>query len=232
MKYIIREIEPESAELQFYFDGDAFTGNAGDYCYNLFILSFDRGRVYGFNSDEYERIQSLATELADQFTDIKDGYLTCSYKDIMKDCGVSFSPTVCRRLKKWADKFSPDDADGIAEFLSITTGHKWTTTCARGYCQGDYAEIIYCPDFYPNGVEAEGDIFLGCAKEFSVTYYESDDDKQPFTEYGYIVADCQARTDEDYKRIVCDYAGISPEDTTLEMIDGCSTRTVYSYRAV
>ena len=232
MKHIIREIEPENAELQLYFDGDTFTGNAGNYCYNLFILSFDHGRVYGFNSDEYERIQSQATELADQFTDIKDGYITCSYKDIMKDCGIQFSPTVCHRLKEWADKYSPDDTDGIAAFLSITTGHKWTTTSATGYCQGDYAEIIYCPDFYPNGVDAEGDIFLGCAKEFSVTDYENADDTEGFTEYGYIVADCQARTDEDYKRIVCDYAGINPEDTTLEMIDGCSTHTVYSYRTV
>lgn len=232
MKHLIREIEPECAELQFYFDGDTFTEKAGDYCYNLFILSFDRGRVYGLNSDEYERIQSQATELADQFTDIKDGYMTCSYKDIMKDCGIPFSPTACHRLKEWTDKYSPDDTDGIAAFLSITTGHKWTTTSATGYCQGDYAEIVYCPDFYPNGVDAEGDIFLGCAKEFSVTDYENDDDTEGSTVYGYIVADCQAWTDEDYKRIVCGYAGINPEDTTLEMVDGCSTRTVYSYRAV
>ena len=48
--------------------------------------------------------------------------------------------------------------------------------------------------------------------------------------YGYIVADCEAFRDEEYKKLVSDWAGIKPEECTLEMIDGCSTHTTYNYR--
>ena len=230
MKHLIREIEPECAELQLYFDGDTFTGNAGDYCYNLFILSFDHGRVHGFNSDEYKRIQNQAAELAERFTDIKDGYMACSYKDIMKDCGIPFSPTACHRLKEWADEYSPDDTDGIAAFLSITTGHKWTTTSATGYCQGDYVDIIYCDGHHTKeSARAYGEIYLGAAKEFCVIDLDENGEEKDSC-YGYFVADSQARKDEDYKKLVCEWACIDPEFTRLELIDGQHTYTEYEYK--
>ena len=231
MKNLIREVAPEHANLLYYFDGDTYTERAGDYCNNLFIVSFDHGRVYGFNQDEYERLQSLATDVADQFTDVMDGYLSCTFRDVMNDCGIEYSPTKCHKLKEWAHYQSPDDTAGIAAFLTIITGRQWDVCSVRGYSQGDYAELIYCPDFYKNGVEIEGEIYLGCAKEFSVTEYD-DNGNENHTCYGYIVADSQVRTDEDYKRIVCEYADINPEDTTLEMIDSSRTYTEYTYRAV
>jgi len=48
--------------------------------------------------------------------------------------------------------------------------------------------------------------------------------------YGYIVADCQARRDEDYKKIVCEWAGIAEDETQLEMIDSYTTYTHANYR--
>lgn len=44
------------------------------------------------------------------------------------------------------------------------------------------------------------------------------------------MADCEAWTDEQYKKIVCEWAGIEPGETELQMIDGYSVRTVYNYR--
>lgn len=239
MKHLIREIEPESAELYFYFDGDTFTEKAGDFCYTLFIIQNEGyGRLSGLNADVYKEVMQQAENIIDSFEYVDDGGRNydgskATYKQAMEDEKISFNPRKCFLLRQWAGSANTGKPEDIAAFLTITTGRKWETSSARGYCQGDFADIVYCTDFYSEqGIDEAGDIFFGCAKEFSVTDYENDDDTEGFTVYGYIVADCQARTDEDYKQIVCDYAGISPEDTTLEMIDGCSTRTVYSYRAV
>lgn len=48
--------------------------------------------------------------------------------------------------------------------------------------------------------------------------------------YGYIVADCEARDDEDYKKLVCEWACIDKAETRLEMIDGYHTYIKYDYR--
>ncbi len=239
MKHLIREIEPECAELQFYFDGDTFKASAGDFCYTLFIIQNEGyGRLYGLNADVYREVMEKAGRILDDFDYVDNNGRNydgskATYKQSMEDESIRFNPTTCARLRKWAADADIGKPEDIADFLTITTGRKWKTSSARGYCQGDYADIVYCTEFYTEqGIDEAGDIWMGCAKEFSVTDYENDDDTEGFTVYGYIVADSQVQTDEDYKRIVCEYAGIDPEDTTLEMIDGSRTYTEYSYRAI
>lgn len=70
---------------------------------------------------------------------------------------------------------------------------------------------------------------MGCGKEFCVIDVDEDGNETDKC-YGYIIADCQAWKDEDYKRLVCEWAGIDEEETRLEMIDGSTTQTIYSYR--
>lgn len=60
------------------------------------------------------------------------------------------------RMAKNADE---RDADSIADYLTITTGKEWKVQSAYGYCQGDYAEIVYCPERYKDGVKEYGDVF-------------------------------------------------------------------------
>ena len=217
MKHLIREIGLESTELQFYFDGDTFTEKAGDFCYTLFLIQNDGyGRLSGLNIDEYKEVKQRAGRILDGFNYVDNGGRNydgskTTYKQTMEDENIRFNPTLCARLRKWSENADENKPKDIAAFLTITTGRKWETSSARGYCQGDYADIVYCTEFYTEqGIDEAGDIWMGCAKEFCVTDYESDDDEEGYTVYGYIVADCQARTDEDYKRIVCDYAGINP----------------------
>lgn len=239
MKHLIREIEPECAELQFYFDGDTFTSRAGDFCYTLFIVVNEGyGRLSGLNIDEYKEVKQRAGKILDGFNYVDNGGRNCdgskaTYKQAMEDESIRFNPTTCARLRKWAENADIDKPEYIAAFLTIITGRKWDVSSARGYCQGDYCELVYCTDIYTEqDIDIAGDIYLGCAKEFCVADYNDDGTEYDDAVYGYIVADCQAWTDEDYKRIVCEYASINPEDTTLEMIDGCSTHTTYSYRAI
>lgn len=236
IKHIIREVAPEACDFSYYFDGDTFTEASGDYCNTLFIISNERwGRLEGYNIDEYKRVRDQANYIISGFEDVRDpgnaynwtGYRT--YKEAMEDNGVSYTPRKCHQLKQWTQDADSDNPESIAEYLTITTGKRWTTSSARGYCQGDYVEMVYCPECYPEGVEACGEVWLGAAKEFCIIDV-NDDGTEGDTVYGYIVADCKAWRDAEYKAIICKWEGLEPEETRLEMIDSTTTRTIYSYR--
>ena len=235
IKHIIREVAPETCDFSSYFDGDTFTGTGDDYTNNLFIIQRYTYRIEGYNIDEYKRIKEQANDIINGFEDVRDpansfnwtGYR--SYKEAMEDIGIPYTPRKCHELKKWAQTASADEPGDVARFLTITTGKRWTTSSARGYCQGDYVEMVYCPERYPEGVEEYGEIWLGAAKEFCIIDV-NEDGTEGDTVYGYIVADCKAWRDAEYKAIICEWEGLDPEETRLEMIDSTTTRTIYSYR--
>lgn len=229
-KYIIREVTPEACEFGFYFDDDGLTEAGGDYCNNLFIISNDGyGRISGFNIEEYKRVQDQAENIINEFSRIGGWNGYSSYKEAMEDFGIPYTSRKCHLLKEWAKDADERKPEDIAAFLTITTGKTWTTASAHGYCQGDYVEMVYCPEHYKDGVKAYGEVWLGAAKEFGVI--ELDENGEEIDScYGYIVADCQAWKDEDYKRLVCEWACIDPAETQLEMIDGSYTTTHYNYR--
>lgn len=235
IKHIIREVAPEACDFSYYFDGDTFTEASGDYCNTLFIISNEGwGRLEGYNIDEYKRVRCQAEEIMEGFTDVDDGVTDydgrrVTYKAIMEDAGITYNAHKCHSLRQWHAQHDDTDPEAIAEYLTITTGKRWTTSSARGYCQGDYVEIVYCPECYPEGVEACGEIWLGAAKEFCIIDV-NDDGTEGDTVYGYIVADCKAWRDAEYKAIICKWEGLEPEETRLEMIDSTTTRTIYSYR--
>lgn len=231
MKHIIREVAPEYADFRDFFDDDGLTEKGGDYCYNLFIVCNDRGRVYGFNIDEYKRVMDQAENVLDGFSDIdeKDTSYYANYKEVMIYNQLDYTPRRCHALREWAQTADAGDAESIAAFLTITTGKRWAVQGVSGYCQGDYCEVVYCVEHYENA-RIYGEVWLGCAKEFCVIDLE-DDGTEGDACYGFIVADCQAWQDEDYKKLVCEWAEISMDETRLEMIDGSQTYTKYSYRA-
>lgn len=234
-KHIIREVAPEACDFRLYFEDDGLTEKGGDYFNNLFIVSNDGyGRISGFNVEEYKNIQQQAETIIDGFDDVKGGIVDydgnrITYKSVMEDAGIKYNARKCHALKEWAQDADTGETDDIAAFLTITTGKTWSTASAHGYCQGDYVEMVYCPEHYKNGVKAYGEVWLGAAKEFGVI--ELDENGEEIDScYGYIVADSEAWKDEDYKRIVCEWAGIDEAETQLEMIDGSYTTTHYNYR--
>ena len=245
IRSIIREVEPEACDFSSYFDGDCFTEAGGDFCYNLFIICDDGwGRISGFNADRYKDIVRDADRLIDAFNDVEypgncynwTGYR--SYKEAMEDFAIPYNSRKCHLLKERAKDADTSKTEDIAEYLTIITGKKWDVDSVRGYSQGDYCEIVYCPDHYLDGVKAIGEVFLGCAKEFcviDVEDFEIDENGEAhYTEtdscYGFIVADSEARYDEDYKRLVCEWEGLKEDETRLEMIDGYHTYAKYDYR--
>ena len=238
MKHIIREVEPECMDLNDYFDGDWNTEKSGNYgCYIFIVCSERWNRISGLNIEEYKRIMEIADNILDGFNDVEDGILDYdgkryTYKRIMEDYGIAYNSTKAHKLRKWAEDADTNKTETMAEFLTIYTGKRWEVEAARGYSQGDYVEVVYCPEFTTKEcAEACGEVWLGAAKEFVVIDLDEDGNEADSC-FGYIVADCQAWRDEDYKRLVCDWAGIEESDTQLEMIDGSHMYTKYSYRVV
>ena len=232
-KYIVREVAPEHTDFSFYFDNDGLREIGGDYCNNLFIVPTRHN--YGFNGDEYKRVQKELDDLLDQAWDIGGAYEDAypSVGALLLDYDLIKSIKQTHLIKRYKDFLLGDgpgseEPETVAEFLTLKTGKKWAAASARGYCQGDYVEGVYCEKCYKNGIQNYLEVWLGCAKEFCVIYLD-EDGKEVDRTCGYIVADSEARDAKDYKRLVCEWAELEEEDTELQMIIGQSVHTIYSY---
>lgn len=248
IKHIIREVPPEQSDFSLYFDG--LKEDGGDYCYNLFIVAQSRN-CGGFNEKEYTSLQNEIENLLEMYTDIvnKSNYAQYSsigamlfdyklidnihntkriaaYTDFFKTCEKESNAPYSGRTN-----FETHEEEMTAQYLTLKTGKEWGTGSASGYCQGDYVKMVYCKEYYTSGVKHYGEIWLGAGKEF-YTIDLDENGEEIDTCGGYIIADCQARTDEDYKRLVCEWADIPEDETQLEMIENSRTYTKYSYRTV
>lgn len=251
INYIIREVPPEHADFSYYFDDDTLTAAGGDYCYNLFIVAQSRN-VCGFNEEEYQSLQTEIEELFKNYDDIINKYEYAQYSSVgamLLDLGLIDNIHNTRRIKEiteWlkACQEKPDPPyrnyrimaeafpeETTAGYLTFRTGKRWSTDSAYGYCQGDYVEMVYCEDHYKDGVQHYGEIWLGAGKEF-YTIELDENGEEVDTCGGYIVADSQAWKDEEYKKLVCEWAGIPEDETRLEMIDRYNIVMQYTYRAV
>jgi len=232
-KHIIREVEPVCSTFKDFLDYDGLTEKSGEWNNTLFIVSRDYGRLNGFNIDEYKRIMKQAENILDGFQDVQTGLTDYNgskytYKSIMQENGIEYSPTKCSKLKKWAESAEYESIESIAKYLQIITGEYWKVTSAHGYSQKDFCEVLCSAERYTNA-RKYGEIWLGAAKEFCVIDLDKNGEEIDSC-YGYIVADCEAWKDEQYKRIVSEWAGIDPNDAELQMIDGYTVQTVYKYR--
>lgn len=249
-KYIIKEIPAEQADFSSYFDNDGLTSAGGDYCCNLFIVG-DRN-CSGFNTEAYEAVKSDIENLIEMYLDIVNKSNYAQYSSIgamLLDYGLinnihstkkikaytEFFASCCEKpcspYANYHDNFSAHETESVAEYLTLKTGKEWATDSATGYSQGDYVEMVYCKEHYIEGVKHYGKIWLGAGKEFSIASLDENGEEEDTT-YGYIVADCQAWKDEDYKKLVCEWEGIDEAEAELQMVDGQHTTTTYSYRTI
>lgn len=242
-KYLFKEVSPKSCDFSWYFDGDCFDEKSGDYNNTLFILYYDRSSYTGINAKEYKNLSDKIYSLFEEFEEVENGYTDydgkkITYKNCMENNGIKYTSTMCHRLKLLYATYNGDiDCSLVAAYLRIVTGKEWRETSVSGYCQGDYVNIIYCSDNYTEqSAEEAGNVYLGCAKEFSCTDYDENGQLDENTTcYGYIVADNQAFTDEEYKNVLASYQGVKPDEIKLEMIDydkPTYTRVTYSYKEV
>lgn len=220
-KYIIREVQ--EPDFSIYFDGDTFSEGAGDYGYNVFCITSHYGHYSsGLNDKAFEDIAKEMDAVLEEIDGIINSW---SYykniKEVMTDYRLNYSPRSAHALKILLNE--NDYIEQLCGYLSIKTGKTWTSRAARGYCQGDYADVVYCKDFYTdNEIDIIGDLYLGCGKEFCLITLNNAGIEIDSC-YGFFVADCQGHTLNDYKMIVCDMDGIDYDDATLEVIDHVET---------
>jgi hypothetical protein len=179
-------------------------------------------------------------EWAEEYYDICSGsnYLVfSSVEDMLLDYGLITSIRDNKQIKAFTEFFEKCWEQGgslseelVAEYLTLTTGKEWAVDIARGYCQGDIVSVVYCKECYRDAKQ-HGEIWLGAATEFEVIKLDEDGEETDSCS-GYIVADCLAWKDEDYKRLVCDWAGLDLEQTKLERVIGEKHFTEYEYKEV
>ena len=249
IKHIIREVPPEQSDFSSYFDDDGLTEAGGDYCYTLFIVAQSRN-CGGFNEKEYQNVQGEIENLLEMYEDIVNKSDYAQYSSVgamLDDLGLVSNIHNTRRIKEitewlkacnekpnspWRNYETQAEAfpeETAAEYLTFKTGKQWSTDGATGYSQGDYVRMVYCPEHYTSGVKHYGKIWLGAGKEF-YTIDLDENGEEIDTCGGYIIADSQARNDEDYKKLVCEWAGIPEDEAQLEMIDSYRTVAKYTYR--
>lgn len=229
MKTIIREVAPEHTNAQWYFDGDCFNENSGDYCNTIFILSLEHCQLYPccLNESEFKHIQD---EMRDVFWAIEDeiGYGYKNVKEVMNDYKLHYTPKNAHELKDMVEK-GYEEPEVVARYLSLKTGKPWDVRECRGYCQGDYVEVIYCMDNYTEkDADIFGDIANGCFKEFGVIELD-DDGNEVDSCYGYYVTDTEAWKPEDIKHLVCKWSGCDENITELHLCGTSHTVTTYDY---
>lgn len=217
-KIIAREVAPGAVDFRFFFDDDGLTNAGGENC-AVYIPPAGRGYC-GFNTDEYEGIQEEAERLLEQLSDGATITESCAYALGSKDFDrIKKNTRALHALKKWAETADTDDADDIAEYLTITTGEPWTTRSFTGYCQGDYCTVVYCAAHHSEeDINEVGNFWLGCGTEFII------DDCG-----GYYVLDT-VRWDEGepLRALLADYAGCKPAELEVYLYDG--EHTVADYK--
>lgn len=229
IKHIIRQVPDEDADWRFYFDGDCFNENSGDYNNTIFPRTWDHYRWWAcVNEDEFKTIHN---EMVDVFYDVNEsiGYGYKNVKEVMHDYKLPYNPKSAHELKVIAE-LDYDDSEVIARYMTIKTGKKWDVAGGNGYCQGDYCEMVYCTENYTNDdARAIVDAVLGCGHEYGVIEVDENGNEVDSC-WGYFVMDSEAWRDEDIKALFCEREGFDINETQLEMVDGSTTHVTYSYR--
>lgn len=219
-KIIAREVNPAEVDFSFYFDNDGMTSKGGEY-YAVYITG--NSNDYGFNLDEYNKIVEQADRIIDGFEDVKSGYCYKTFKEVMQENDIAYTSHKCHLLKEWAKTADTDDADSIAEFLTITTSEEWNSRAFCGYSQGDYCKVVYCTRHYSEeAITPIGEFWLGCGTEFCI------DDC-----YGYfVVDDIRWKEGEALKAALAKMYGCKPEELEVYLYDGEHTVTNYKLMEV
>lgn len=229
IKNIIREVSPEAMDTQYYFDDSFINGDCGEESM-IYIVPLDSRRYAGFNMDRYNEIKETAEAIQNDFVDIAAGYSNyLDFKDCLNDYGLDYlNESKIEALTAWSKAANTEEPESIAEYIAITTGQPWTIRSVYGYCQGDFVTVIYNADKHEKkSAKIYGEVWLNCCKEFCVIELDENGNEEDAV-YGYIIADSEAWNDEDYKKLVSEWACIDPEETQLEMISGY--QTIASYR--
>lgn len=253
-KYVaIQQTEYEWDHLT---EDDGIKTAGGTNC-EVFVIG-DRGTCF-FNEDEYKRICDTIDSLVGEFDDLthaKDNRWTktdieCylyyhSYKDIVNDvlCDEryrKYSPLLVKKLKAFAENYDYNSVEQVAEFLTITTGMKWKCETYRGYCQGDWCELIYCAEKQSKEyMDLIGNGAVGCVTEFCISENPIDIEDKDIDEiieeakedccYGFYLTDDDVWDEEKCKAELAELAECEIDEIAVITIKDSYTVTKHNYK--
>lgn len=162
--------------------GDGFIFNILDdeYYNNIIVIG---SRYYNeINNSEYgelyDAIKSRADDMAAEIIDIihnKNGYydtIPAAVADMLNINDIS--PSQADAVKAAAYNYFSNNAsfnEYAAELLTALTPHKWNCCTLRGYCQGDWINILYPADVYSDTAISEYKCyFFGMYHEYNARY--------------------------------------------------------------
>lgn len=176
--------------------GDGYAVNILDDEYYNNIIAIENKNFCGNVSGDYEQlylnIETSADNMAGELDDVK--HKTSDIYDTATECiiGMLDLPPEARPNTKqvhaiknaaalyWYNKI--DFNAYAAALLTALTPHEWNCCTLRGYCQGDWINILYPADVYSDDAIKEYECyFFGMYYEYNaryngdnVTYYYSD----------------------------------------------------------
>ena len=249
-KYVA--IQQTNYEWNFLTDDDGIKTAGGTNC-EVFVIG-DRDTCF-LNEDEYKSICNTIDELVGEFDDLtylKDkGYSRAdinaysyyqSYKDIVDDLLSDeryrkYSPLLIKKLKAFAENYDYNSVEQVAEFLTITTGMEWKYKTYRGYCQGDYCELIYCADKQSKEyMDLIGNGAVGCVTEFCISENPIDIDGKDVDEiveearedccYGFYLTDDDVWNEKKCKAELAEFAECELDEIAVITIEDTSYQTI------
>lgn len=153
-----------------------------------------------------------------------------TYKECVEDyLGFNVSASQARLIKNrlldnrsYRTRFYSDDEALIADIMSIISGHKYEWSMIRGYCQGDWQNVLYPADKYNARDlldELEGYYFTG--RDYYITIYEDDIETDDYCYFFW-------QDDDVIKELVAEQCGCNVDDVHLFYISGYSTIPCYT----
>lgn len=203
-------------------------------CYSDVIITGNRDYI-SFNTDNslYAAVSRAINyyDFYDQLEDISlyDNDIYHTYKECVEDyleCKVS--ATQARLIKNrildnrsYRTRYYSDDDILIADIMSIISGHKYEWSMIRGYCQGDWQNVLYPADKYSHDVieMLEGYYFTG--SDYGITIYEDDEETDCYCDFFW-------QDDDTIKELVAEECGCSVDDVHLFYISGYTTTPCYT----
>ena len=158
----------------------------------------------------YDAIKNYADDISGEIMDINDGvndyYETipeavADMLDVKNITGEQAAAVKNAAAAYWYNKINFNEY--AAELLTALTPHEWNCRTLRGYCQGDWINILYPADVYGDAAISEYECyFFGMYCEYNaryngdnVTYYYSDNYTRDEI-ISYIAADFNASPDQ------------------------------------
>lgn len=177
-------------------------------------------RYINEESESFKKVFQMLNNIDDP-VDIKNGYSPYrSFTEAVEDWlpplnREHYSKQEIHQIKELCEQFGRINSNMLyAKMLTIYTGEKYTVNSIRGYCQGDYAEIIYKSDTDPMHIKWIEALYFGLYDE-----YIAED------ENGDIYGGCYVLHSDNPEEVLKDYAEGEPFE--IYIIDGYVTTPKY-----